>query len=93
MIGYQLDLLTWTPPGKKATPKKRRSEYDEAQLCRCGKNIGRSWVWRDALGVDHIECEACLSPPRMPYWRPRSGPHAGLIGADLADGERKEVAE
>ena len=78
-MSAQLDLFEWRPPPKRPA-RKHCSTGDDARPCRCGQNIGRGWVWRDDAGVDYIECEGCLSPPRMPYWRPRTGPYVGSIG-------------
>ncbi len=56
---------------------KRRGE--DPRDCSCGLNKGRGYIWRDDAGVDHIECEACATPPRFPYWRPRSGHYSGSL--------------
>ncbi len=70
-MSEQLDLLSWTPPKpERKRASRKRSNGDDDRPCGCGKNIGRGHVWRDDAGVDHVECEACLSPPRHPYYRP-----------------------
>ena len=56
-----------------------KRHIEDPRHCLCGKNIGRGYVWRDDAGVDHIECEACATPPRFPYSRPRFGPYLGSI--------------
>jgi Zn ribbon nucleic-acid-binding protein len=70
-----------------AKPKKRGTN-DHKQPCACGKEIGFVGVWRDEDGVDHVECDACRGPPKMPYWR-GTQVEADKGGADdsLADGQ------
>ena len=85
-VSIQLDLLSWEPPAPPALsklrkPRKSRSCEDDMRDCACGQNIGRGMVWRDDLGLDHIECEACSTGPRFPYYRgPRETPYLGSIG-------------
>lgn len=59
--------------------KKRRGN-DDPRPCACGLSKGRGYILRDDHGVDHIDCEACRTAPRFPYWRPRVGPYPGSIG-------------
>ena len=77
----QLSLLDWSPPKKPAKAwKPRRGE--DPRPCGCGLNKGRGYIWRDNAGADHIECEACNSGPRYPFFRETpAGPYPGSIGA------------
>jgi len=60
--------------------KKRKSKNDDPRDCACGLNKGRGYIWRDDTGVDHIECEACSTGPRFPYWRPHTVHYRGSLG-------------
>jgi hypothetical protein len=90
-VSIQLDLPLWEPP-KARKPRKSRSCGDDMRDCACGQNIGRGVVWRDDTGVDHIECEACSTGPRFPYYRgPRETPYTGSIGD--AESRAQNVAD
>jgi hypothetical protein len=47
---------------------KKRGKNDIKEPCKCRKEIGFVGHWLDKDGTLHVECEACSSGPRFPYY-------------------------